>query len=70
MPPFKSNHDDASLVQGTRDFKDVGKGGVSSIEDIRKLSALEEKGLYGCIVGKAIYDGRVDLKEGLKEFKQ
>ena len=40
-------------------------GGVSSIEDIKKAKDL--KNIEGIIVGKAIYDGDIDLKELVKE---
>lgn len=39
----------------------IASGGVSSAEDVRKLG--EMPGLYGCIIGKAIYDGAVNLRE-------
>jgi len=35
----------------------IASGGVSSAEDLRKLSRLP--GLYGAIIGKALYDGRI-----------
>jgi phosphoribosylformimino-5-aminoimidazole carboxamide ribotide isomerase len=37
----------------------IASGGVSSADDVRKLSAMP--GLYGCIIGKALYDGAVHL---------
>lgn len=43
----------------------VASGGVSSIGDIQRLAALTDRGLTGCIVGKAIYDGRVNAAEAL-----
>ncbi len=42
----------------------VASGGIASIDDIRALRAI--KGIEGCISGKAIYDGRIDLAEALK----
>ncbi len=42
----------------------VASGGVSSLEDIRRLRALN---LYGAIVGKAYYIGAIDLNEAIKE---
>lgn len=39
----------------------IASGGVSSADDVRKLG--EMPGLYGCIIGKAIYDGAVNLRE-------
>ncbi len=40
-------------------------GGVSSLEDIKKLLDLESLGLEGVIVGRAIYTGAIDLKEAI-----
>ena len=44
----------------------VASGGVSSLEDVKALSAL---GLYGAIIGKAVYTGDIDLKEAIREAK-
>ena len=41
----------------------IASGGVSSLDDIRRLRA---EGLYGAIVGKAYYVGAVDLKEAVR----
>jgi phosphoribosylformimino-5-aminoimidazole carboxamide ribotide isomerase len=38
----------------------VASGGISCIEDIEKLN---EMGIYGVIVGKAFYEGRIQLNE-------
>ena len=40
-------------------------GGVSSMDDIKKAKNLEN--VEGIIVGKAIYDGDIQLKELVKE---
>ncbi len=42
------------------DIKLIASGGVSSIEDVRQL---KEDGLFGAIIGKAIYEQKIDLKE-------
>jgi phosphoribosylformimino-5-aminoimidazole carboxamide ribotide isomerase len=44
----------------------IASGGVSSAEDLRNL---EKAGVYGAILGKAIYEHKVDLKEVAKEFE-
>ena len=44
----------------------TASGGVSSIEDLKNLRRLETSGVDQVIVGKAIYDGRVNLKEALE----
>ena len=43
----------------------IAAGGVSSIEDLRRLKELERDGLKGIIIGKALYEGRVDLAEAM-----
>ncbi len=43
----------------------TASGGISSIEDIKVLKALEKDGLRAVIVGKALYEGKIDLKEAL-----
>ncbi len=40
----------------------IASGGVTSIEDIKKLLDMN---MYGAIIGKALYDDRIDLKEVL-----
>ena len=41
----------------------VASGGVSSLEDIKKLRALD---IYGAIIGKAYYTGAINLKEAIE----
>lgn len=48
----------------------VAAGGVSRIEDISNLKALEKRGLKGVIIGKALYEGRLDLAEAIKICSQ
>ena len=43
-------------------------GGISSIEDIKKIQTLNKFNIEGVIVGKAIYDGDINLQE-LKELE-
>ncbi len=44
----------------------VASGGVSSLEDVRALRALD---LYGAIIGKAYYTGDIDLAEAIEVAK-
>ena len=48
----------------------IASGGVASIEDIRRVKAVEADVVQGCIIGKAIYTGAVDLKEALALAKE
>jgi phosphoribosylformimino-5-aminoimidazole carboxamide ribotide isomerase len=53
-----------ALADATR-IPVIASGGVSSVEDIRALRALEPLGVTGAIVGKALYDGRLTLEAAL-----
>jgi len=44
----------------------ICSGGITSLDDIKKLMRLEASGLEGIIVGKALYKGRILLEEALK----
>jgi phosphoribosylformimino-5-aminoimidazole carboxamide ribotide isomerase len=41
----------------------IASGGVSSIDDVRGLCAGAADGIMGAIVGRALYEGTIDLKE-------
>ncbi len=41
-------------------------GGISSIEDLLTLKPYENEGLKGVIVGRALYEGTLDLRSALK----
>jgi len=43
----------------------ISSGGVSSIDDVRKL---EDAGLTACIIGRALYDGLIDPRELFARF--
>jgi phosphoribosylformimino-5-aminoimidazole carboxamide ribotide isomerase len=38
-------------------------GGVSGMEDIEKLCAVEEEGVQGVILGRALYEGKLDFAQ-------
>tara|TARA_Y100001970_G_scaffold164487_1_gene200990 strand:- start:9398 stop:10114 length:717 start_codon:yes stop_codon:yes gene_type:complete len=59
------NFKETLKVANTSNCPVIISGGVSSIEDIKK--AKDIKNVEGIIVGKAIYDGDVDLRELVKE---
>jgi phosphoribosylformimino-5-aminoimidazole carboxamide ribotide isomerase len=53
------------LAADTR-LKVVASGGVASLDDLRTLRALEDVGIEGAIVGKALYERRFTLKEAIE----
>ena len=59
------NFDDSSKVSELSNCPVIISGGVSSIDDIKKAKKL--KNIEGIIVGKAIYDGDIQLEELVKE---
>ena len=61
----RPNFDETSKVANISKCPVMISGGVSSIDDIRKAKDL--KNIEGIIVGKAIYDGDIDLKDLVKE---
>ena len=48
----------------------VAAGGITTIEDVKKLKDLEKDGLKGMIIGKALYEGKIDLGEAIKVCSQ
>ena len=48
------------------DMQIVASGGVSSMEDVRKLAELD---IYGAIIGKAYYTGAIDLGDAINASK-
>ena len=44
-------------------MKIIASGGVSSLQDVKALAGM---GLYGAIIGKAIYEGALNLPEALE----
>ena len=44
----------------------IASGGVSSLQDIENLMAIEASGVVGVITGKAIYTGALDLRTAVE----
>jgi phosphoribosylformimino-5-aminoimidazole carboxamide ribotide isomerase len=57
------NFEETIKVANTSNCPVIISGGVSSIEDIKKAKELNNKNIEGIIVGKAIYDGDIQLNE-------
>lgn len=52
------------------DFPVIASGGVSGIEDIKRLLPLERDGVIGVITGKALYTGDLYLEEAITVVKR
>ena len=62
------NFEETAKVADTSNCPVIISGGVSSINDIKKAKELNNKNIEGIIVGKAIYDGDIQLNELAKEI--
>jgi phosphoribosylformimino-5-aminoimidazole carboxamide ribotide isomerase len=47
----------------------IASGGLASIEDVKALTAPRARKLAGAIVGRALYDGRLDAAEALRVIR-
>ena len=62
------NFEETAKVADTSNCPVIISGGVSSINDIKKAKELNNKNIEGVIVGKAIYDGDIQLEKLVKEL--
>lgn len=61
-----TNRDLYRELAETYSFKIVASGGVSTLDDVRALAKMN---IYGAIVGRALYNGAIDLREAIKVTK-
>ncbi len=55
------NFAETEKMLGAIDCQLIASGGVSSVADVQRLAQMP--GLYGCIIGKALYDGALHLRD-------
>ena len=53
-----------TMLNTIKKIKLIASGGIASIDDVKQLAQM--KGIEAAITGKAIYEGKLDLKEALK----
>lgn len=58
------NFDELQTMNEAADIDIIASGGVSTEEDIEKLAA---KNMYGAIIGKALYEGKLSLEKLLED---
>ena len=61
-----ANHELYRELARRFDMNIIASGGVSSMEDVEKLAALD---IHGAIVGKAYYTGAIDLAKAIEVAK-
>jgi phosphoribosylformimino-5-aminoimidazole carboxamide ribotide isomerase len=57
------NFDIYKILSERTSLNIIASGGITSIDDIKRL---KDMNIYGAIVGKALYDNKLELKEALK----
>lgn len=58
------NFAEIDIMNQQTNMQVIAAGGVTSLEDIRKLQRLN---IYGAIIGKALYTGEIDFQSALQE---
>jgi phosphoribosylformimino-5-aminoimidazole carboxamide ribotide isomerase len=57
------NFDGLRQMTATVDLPVIASGGITTLEDITRLAGLE---LAGCIIGRALYEGRLELGRAIR----
>ncbi len=56
-------------IEGTKHLAEnlkhpvIASGGIGSLDDVIKLYEIKDVGIYGVVVGKALYEGKIKLEE-------
>jgi len=50
-------------------LKVIASGGISNRDDVLELARLGLKGISGVIIGKALYEGKIDLRQIVEELR-
>jgi len=64
------NLDFLKMVLETTRMEVTASGGISTKEDIKALKKLKKHNLRGAILGKALYEGKIDLQEAIDAGKE
>lgn len=48
----------------------IASGGVATIADVEKLVKVEDSGICGVIIGRALYTGAISLEEAIRKSKK
>lgn len=57
------NFGEYERISNSTNLEIIASGGVTTLEDLKKLNQMN---MYGAIVGKSLYDKRINLKEALE----
>ena len=60
------NFDGIKEILNTVKINVIASGGISCLDDVKRLIELKSKNLLGAITGKAIYEGKLDFKKAVE----
>ncbi len=60
------NTEEICKILNSTSMKIIASGGVSNLNDLRKLKSINAKNLDGVIVGRAIYEKKIKVNEAIK----
>lgn len=58
--------DSLSEILANTNLRVIASGGVSSIDDVKSLLAINESNLVGAITGRAVYENKLNVSEAVK----
>lgn len=64
------NIDNIKRILSEVEVKIISAGGIKTVEDIKQLKAIESLGVSGAIVGRALYEGTLNLSEAIDAGKE
>ena len=64
------NLDGLKKIAKTSKMKVIASGGVTTIDDVKKIAKLEKYGVTGAIVGKALYTEDFKLEEAIRALNK
>ena len=60
------NFDEIKKLLRITDIPIIASGGITSIDDIKELKSFSQNGISGVIIGKALYEKKINLHDVLK----
>ena len=60
------NLEETGRLAEALDIPVIASGGIASLEDVKQLLTIADKGVAGAITGRALYEGSLDLGEAMK----
>ena len=63
------NVDSTCALARTGGLQVIASGGVSSMDDLTSIAAVTSEGIEGAIIGKALYEGVINLSEAVAKFQ-